>query len=63
MDLLIVETDLIKDNSRNVDPYWSYADPDPPYLVNADPDPGRIQDNKIKNFPKYLLISKSKKYL
>ena len=47
---------------RDVDPVWSYADPDPPNLVNADPDPdpvsnpdpnpGRIQDKKLPNFQK-----------
>ncbi len=45
-----------------VDPYCSYTDPAPPYLVNSDPNPGWINDNKINNFPKHLLISKSQKY-
>ena len=33
----------------DVDPHWSYADPDPQNLINMDPDPNqiRIQDNKI----------------
>ena len=33
----------------DVDPHWSY--PDPQNLVNADPDPiqGRIQDKKTLN--------------
>ena len=38
--------------SRDVDPVWSYADPDPPNLVNADPDPGQKNHQifqKVKN--------------
>ena len=40
--------------SRDVDPVWSYADPDPPNLVYADPDPGQ----KITN----ANFSRSQKY-
>ena len=39
-----------------MDPHWSYADPDPPNLVNADPDPGQ----KITKF--YFIISLSRIY-
>ncbi len=31
--------------NRDVDPHWSYANPDIPNLVNVDPDPGQ----KVKN--------------
>ena len=35
----------------DLDPDWSYADPDPQNLINTDPGPGRIQVNK---FPKLI---------
>ena len=34
----------IIENSRDVDSFWSYADPDQPNLVNADPDPDPVPD-------------------
>ena len=39
-----------KGNTSDVDPHWSYADPDPPNFMNAYPDPNpvpvRIKDNQ-----------------
>ncbi len=37
---------------RDVDPVWSYADPDPPNLVNADPGPDPDPGQKSPNFSK-----------
>ncbi len=31
----------VRVNGRDAVPNWSYADPDPPNLVNADPDPSQ----------------------
>ena len=44
-------------NTSDVDPDWSY--PDPQNLSN--PDPGRIQVNTISRFLKHLKIFKLKK--
>ena len=41
----------------NVDPHWSYADPDPQNLVNPDPDSGQ----KITKFIKKKV--EKKKYI
>ena len=41
-DSLITEEKMfICVNCSDVDPHWSYADPDPQNLINADPDRGQ----------------------
>ena len=59
-NVMAVGKTLIKSRTMQgcgiVDPHWSYADPDPPNLVNEDPDPGPNHDKKSPNF------SKSQKY-
>ena len=36
---------MLKPTASDVDPQWSYADPDPQHLVNADSDPDQGQYN------------------
>ena len=47
--------------SSDVDPHWSYADPDPQNLVNADPDPGWIQDKNHKIYFKQSIKRQEEK--